>query len=947
MNYRNANQRRTSSLSYQLLEPRQLLTSIAYNSSSDMNVPQDGSKTILTNLNEAPEIVEQPEHGQLIFDQDAGTLSYRPEQGFAGNDSFQINNGGRTNTTNVRVWESTYAVPDWTLVKPGESTSIAALENDYAFRNANENTSYAGWAERFVWQQNSSGFRIVSFTSNSGATISISEDGQLLNYTSADGFIGEDVVTYTLENELGHRSESTVTFEVTAQDLDTRYYVSEAQLRQQQIENWMERYASSIGRHRFVDRIVLDGPDGVWGRVVTFSFAATNNVSAERVANVQEGDIVKAHGDFLYYVTHDDGSGDYSSYLSIVDLSDPTDPKIISTTGFDHKIRDIFLDDGRVAVVMDGDPRLVNPWLVGGHDGHRSGHFQFLVMDVTDSENPTEVYRASIDGSYTDARLIGDQLFVISSTGNDVPSPWQLENTGLAEDAVSPGNFIDALFEYDPNIGIPTITIDANGTTEVITVSHDQVVNRDDTSMSTLITTFDLQSDSGQPVDVDLVETNWIRTVYVSSQSMYLFDGNSVIKLDFLKQDAGLQFSADGELDGRLISQFAADEYAGHLRVAITDNQDSSSDILVFKQVGDSLVVTSSLEDIAPGEQVFSARFEADKAFVVTFRRVDPLFIIDLADPDDAKIAGELKIPGVSNYLQWIGDGLLLAVGRDANPNTGRIGALQVSLFDVSDANNPQLLDRYSFEGGITTSTPLIQSINSAPEHHALTFDRSTGTLALPIFSSNHWQAFNDQPIFEGDNSAFSLFKVDRNSGIQVVDQVKFASKALRTVVVGENLVYLSEDGLKTATRQTPDDIIASIELPNESAQQLAARPVTSDPTPINPTRSTPLFLDTIASIQSRALLLAPSLTTRLSSLLEPQFVTNAEWTERNDSSSQDAGDLPGAINETLVSDVDVEVVNAELLTQSQAEDSSLDRFFSDFDDLNDDWNQSTFEKAG
>lgn len=953
MNKRNNTLHQQASFAYEQLEPRQLLTSIAYFSGGIHHLPQDGTRTIFINLDEAPEIVSQPENGELLYDEARGTLVYRPDQGFVGVDSFQTGDSAQPITTKLRVWETAYAVPDWALVKPGESTSVAALDNDYAFRDSM--ISYLG-RDPFTWQQDSTGFKIVSFTSNSGASVSISEDGRMLNYTAVEGFVGEDIVSYTLEDEFGHRSESTITFDVSNKDPDSRYFVSESQYRQQQIESWMKRYASSMTTSRFFYQpIIFDGGSGVWARTTTFGFASTANVSADRVANAQEGDIVKSHGDRLYYVTHDDGSGEFESYLSIVDLSDPSNPSVISTTGFDTRIQDIFLDDGRVAVVMSNGPYFSVPGSVPGAWHSPKDSFQLLVMDVSDSTEPTEVYRATIDGSYSDARLIGDELYIVSSTRHTAPSPLELENRGLVDGATSPRDFIDAVLENDPSFGSPTITVDSNGDTESIAVSHEQVVRRDDAYSNTLIATFNIQDNTGQPADMDLIQTNWINTVYVSDQSMYLFDGTSVIKLDFLKQDSGLEFSADGELKGRLISQFAANEFEGNLRVAITDNADRSSDILVFTQTNDKLLVKSHLENIAPGEQVYSAHFEGDKGFVVTFRRIDPLFVIDLADPANPQIAGELKIPGVSNHLQWIGDGLLLAVGRDANPDTGRLGGLQVSLFDVSDSNNPQLLDRYTFEGGFSTSTPLIRSINSAPEHHALTFDFDTGTLALPIFSSGKWPGVGEQPIFEGENSSIALFNVDRENGIQISQQVDFDSKALRTIITGNHLVYLSEDGLKTAARLTPHEVIASMDLPTETAQQLAARPVTQNTssTILEDQPSTNNGSPSIAEIDSESLarrrsnFFATPFSSSRTPLTQTILVQNADWTDSENGELREASSLSGSIVDRAAVATTSVTIGSLQSDQAQFDESGFDEFFADFDEVNESvLSDTTFEEG-
>ncbi len=922
-------------LNYQLLEPRQLLT-VVVGTHRSHHLPEGTSKVILSNLDSAPEIAQPPQHGVLNFDETNGTLTYTPADGFTGEDTFAwARDEQYTEEYSIRVWESTYAVPDWVHVEPGGATSVAALDNDYSLRETKEQFAI-GYPRRqdfrqdFGWQQDSSELRIVEFVSSSGATISISEDGKLLNYTSAEGFSGEDLVTYILENAEGHRSEGVVTFDVSDQAPEGSYFVSEAQFQQQQIENWMQNHASSLTESRwyYPEDVILFANNVIIKRFETLSLSER----LDRATNVQEGDILKSHGDLLYYVTFDDGSGKFSSYLSIMDVSDPNDPKLVSTTGFDRDIIDIFLDDDRVAVLLQDSFRERSNEIQTLNNG--TSNYQVLVLDVSDSTKPTEIYRASISGNFHEARLIGDQLFVTGNSAFKGTFPWLLRNNRALTNATSPGEFIDVLLEPDSRFGVPTITVSSGGDSETITIGHDQIVNRDDAYTKTLVTVFDLRSDTGTPTDIDLIPTDSISTVYVSNESMYLFDGTSVIKMDILTQDAGIEFAADGQLEGQLVSQFAADEYNGRLRVAINDTSNQSSDVLVFEQVDTSLVLTSSLRDIAPGERVYSASFQGDKAYVVTFHRIDPLFVIDLSDASGPKISGELKVTGFSSYLQWIGDGLLLAVGRDANSTTGQFGALQISLFDVSDASNPKLLDRYSFEGARSTNTPLVKSQRSSPEHNALTFDSKTGTLALPIFSAVDWRSIG-QETFAGENSAVSLFTIDRKNGIQASGQVNFESKALRTVIVGDNLIYLSEKSMKAATRFSPSEVLASIGIPIEDAQQLTLRPpLEENETPIasveqEEPNDSPTNLNLNLAMQSNFFSFnsVPSVSLPGSSSTD---VTNSDWadvseretspqlTEANRSGVQALPD-PGSQESPEVSD--------------PVDDSTIDQFFAGFEE--------------
>ena len=160
-------------------------------------------------------------------------------------------------------------------------------------------------------------------------------------------------------------------------------------------------------------------------------------------------------------------------------------------------------------------------------------------------------------------------------------------------------------------------------------------------------------------------------------------------------------YEASGSVKGHLLNQFSLHEYDGHLFVAVTNgspwraNRQSESLIFALTQQDDVLAVAGSVGDMGRGERIYSVRYIGDRAYVVTFRQVDPLYVVDLADPTAPEVLGELKIPGYSAYLHPVGDGLLVGIGRDADED-GRIVGFKASLFDVSDPANPAEIDTWT-----------------------------------------------------------------------------------------------------------------------------------------------------------------------------------------------------------------------------------------------------------
>lgn len=194
--------------------------------------------------------------------------------------------------------------------------------------------------------------------------------------------------------------------------------------------------------------------------------------------------------------------------------------------------------------------------------------------------------------------------------------------------------------------------------------------------------------------------------------------------------DAGTDatYVASGAVEGRLLNQFAMSEHEGDLRVATTtDNwgnfgDQSESTVYVLRPNGTDLEQISSVSGLGKGEQIYSVRFLGDVGYVVTFRQIDPLYVIDLSDPEQPVLDGELKIPGYSAYLHPVGEGLLLGVGQDATLE-GQTTGTQMSLFDVSDPANPQLV----------SSLPIGGYSDVEWDHKAFLFWETDGTIVIPV----------------------------------------------------------------------------------------------------------------------------------------------------------------------------------------------------------------------
>jgi hypothetical protein len=195
-------------------------------------------------------------------------------------------------------------------------------------------------------------------------------------------------------------------------------------------------------------------------------------------------------------------------------------------------------------------------------------------------------------------------------------------------------------------------------------------------------------------------------------------------------------YCRDGRVPGTILNQFSMDEYGDYCRIATTsgelrrDQNTSRNNVYILDK---DLNIAGRLEDIAPGEKIYSTRFMGDRAYMVTFQKVDPFFVLDLKDPQNPKILGKLKIPGYSDYLHPYDENHIIGFGKDTielkNDNGGSQAfyqGMKVAVFDVTNVAQPVEMSR-EIIGDRGTSSELLDN------HKALLFSREKNLLAFPV----------------------------------------------------------------------------------------------------------------------------------------------------------------------------------------------------------------------
>lgn len=342
---------------------------------------------------------------------------------------------------------------------------------------------------------------------------------------------------------------------------------------------------------------------------------------------------------------------------------------------------------------------------------------------------------------------------------------------------------------------------------------------------------------SPDAIDTQHIVSNY-PVVYMSAEHLYLAESaqdwwwftwndesEERLNLHAFKLDAGsIEYLDSVRTDGAPINQFALDEFDGNLRIATwtggarwwwTD-RDIESQLHTFAIDADGLQPLGSLIGIAPGEQMFAARFVDDTAYLVTFEQIDPLFVIDISDPSNPVITGELEVPGFSTYLHPIANNHLLAVGIGGDED-GVTWSTVVSLFDVNDPAAPALIAQHDFaheDGDWNWSEALY-------EHKAFQFHADRGLLALPLGASREdngiWSWTSTLELVEVDGQTLSSYgSIDHSTYFSSTDDGYYWSPDIRrSFFIGDYIYAISSKAVSVHPADNPATTVADALLNN------------------------------------------------------------------------------------------------------------------------------------
>ena len=450
------------------------------------------------------------------------------------------------------------------------------------------------------------------------------------------------------------------------------------------------------------------------------------------------------------------------------------------------------------------------------------GYQNISAYDVSNAKNPKKVwsYKYSKNDDYSnytslmEARLYNNELYLVTQTSINYSNPCEIPLMQGASDVIVSCkdiyfppliNFTDVIYtisKFNPDNGklIDRTSFIGASNTNIIYMSENNLY------MTYYYQKSSYQLLSGMILDSPLIFPGNITARIIELDSYDLSDESKLIELtkkleawyltlspdeyanlneriasllqEYYKNhrkelettiitrinNDSLKIEEQGSVPGTLLNQFSLDEFEGNLRVAVTlgnfwgSTENSSNDVYILDK---NLDITGEATDLGLGERIYSVRFLNEVAYLVTFRQTDPFYILDLSNPRNPKVTGELKIPGYSSYLHPLTNNLVLGVGLEN-------GYLKFSLFDVSNKSDPQELDKFRTD---EYSSELLYN------HKAFLFDPEKKIFFIPGYNAGY--------VFSYDNNQLTLEKKSPGYNVQ------------RAVYINDNLYLISADQIE------------------------------------------------------------------------------------------------------------------------------------------------------
>ncbi len=498
-------------------------------------------------------------------------------------------------------------------------------------------------------------------------------------------------------------------------------------------------------------------------------YSETNN----QVAGIDEADFIKNDGTYIYIVA--------DKVFQILQAFPPEEAHVLSRVTIEGEPKRLFVYNNRVVIYSSLEAKHEEtknssisypsyPECMYGYDCDFSEDGKFLkitMLDISDKTNPTLLRETSFHGSYLNSRRIDNALYtVVIYPQNSIPSeisyypkafPYGYPSCDELE--AYNGLELESLFNELKDINKTIIAEHNYSLPRIEDIRYGE--NQSQEESSNCNNYYVSQSHDGQsflglyalninelaPINETII-LGKPGTTYANEKSFYVatrhyayamnswyFDNRDelqeatvVHKFQLDSTHVTATYKGSGVIKGNVLNQFSMDEYNGNLRIATSIGWMVSNSLSILKEENNELRLISSIDNIAPGEDIRSVRFNGNLGFIVTFKKTDPLFILDLSNPENPVIQGELQIPGFSTYMHMMDETHLLTIGYDAD-DQGEFAWFQgimLQIFSIEDPKNPSLIHKEIIGTRGSTS-------DAATNHLAFNYFQEKNLLALPI----------------------------------------------------------------------------------------------------------------------------------------------------------------------------------------------------------------------
>ncbi|MBQ1550855.1 MAG: beta-propeller domain-containing protein [Bacilli bacterium] len=529
-----------------------------------------------------------------------------------------------------------------------------------------------------------------------------------------------------------------------------------------------------------------------------------------QVQGVDEADIVKTDGDYIYSISENN--------VIITNVKDPANIKVESK--INEKIP--------VDLILYKDKLVIISTNTGDYYGERNTVVN--IYDINDKASPKKLKSFELYEPYFTTRCIDNKLYVFSSgylrVDNDkVVRDYKEDNKvkELSLDKIkylkdSSSNIQTIIAEVDLNDLDKNINLDSY----LIDIFNSYI---SENNIYLIDEEYNYNGDRIRPLDIFGPKGIFV----IFDDFDYSYDEITTIYKFNINKNKGVSYSAKTDVEGSTINQYSMDEKDGNLRIAL--ESDDGSRIAIFD---DKLHLLGETESVAKNEEMRATRFVGDKAYLVTYETTDPLFVVDLSNVKDPKILGELKIPGYSTYLHPYDDTHLIGIGIETEEKISRdefgevisswsvITGMKMSLFDVSDVNNPKQLAQTTIGDRRTVSAVLTNP-------KALLFSKEKELIAIPV--NNYQEDFSIEDYEDGDDiteafvdydkpyisEGYFVYNINLENGFNlkgVINHEKSEStrynrnsKLLRGLYIEDDLFTISEEAIKVNKLDNLDEI--------------------------------------------------------------------------------------------------------------------------------------------